>query len=64
MSEFLAMGGYAAFVWPSYAVAFGVMTGLLAWAWWTARHGEAEVERLRAAGLDPRRRQDGVGGPG
>lgn len=61
MSEFFAMGDYAAFVWPSYAVAFGVMAGLLAWAWWSARHGEAEVERLRAAGLDPRR-EAGRGG--
>jgi heme exporter protein D len=50
------MGGYAVFVWPSYAVAFGVMGGLLIWAWLSARQGEAEVERLRAAGLDPRRR--------
>lgn len=56
MSDFLAMGGYAAFVWPSYAVAFGVMSGLLIWGWTSARHAEAEVERLRAAGLDPRRR--------
>ncbi|GHD43011.1 hypothetical protein GCM10017083_08620 [Thalassobaculum fulvum] len=56
MSEFFAMGGYAVFVWPSYAVAFGVMAGLVAWAWISARRGEAEVERLRAAGLDTRRR--------
>lgn len=61
MSEFFAMGGYAVYVWPSYAVAFGVMAGLLAWAWWSARHGEAEVERLRAAGLDPRRRAGDAG---
>ncbi len=55
MAEFFAMGGYAVFIWPSYAVAFGVMAGLLAWAWIGARSGEAEVDRLRAAGLDPRR---------
>lgn len=55
MSEFFAMGGYAVYVWPSYAVAFGVMLGLLAWAWAAARQGEAAVERLRSAGLDPRR---------
>jgi heme exporter protein D len=58
LSEFFAMGGYAGFIWPSYAVAFGVMAGLLLWAWRTARQGEAEVEHLRAVGLDPRRRQD------
>ncbi len=61
MSEFFAMGGYAAFVWPSYGIAFGVMAGLLVWAWTSARNGEAEVERLRAAGIDPRRRQAGEG---
>ncbi len=64
MSEFFAMGGYAAFVWPSYGIAFGVMAGLLFWAWISARQGEAEVERLRAAGVDPRRRQAGDGGQG
>jgi len=56
LSEFFAMGGYAVFIWPSYAVAFGVMAGLVAWAWISARQGEAEVERLRAVGLDTRRR--------
>jgi heme exporter protein D len=61
LSEFFAMGGYAVYVWPSYAVAFGVMAALLAWAWWSARQGEAEVERLRAAGVDPRRRAVGEG---
>lgn len=65
MSEFFAMGGYAVFIWPSYAVAFGVMAGLVSWAWFSARHGEAEVERLRAAGLDPRRRAaDDTAAPG
>jgi heme exporter protein D len=55
VSDFLSMGGYAAFVWPSYGVAFAVMGGLLLWAWRSAVRGEAEVARLRSAGLDPRR---------
>ena len=29
VSEFLAMGGYAAFVWPAFAVTAAVMIGLL-----------------------------------
>ncbi|MFI4947811.1 MAG: heme exporter protein CcmD [Alphaproteobacteria bacterium] len=29
----LAMGGYAAFVWPAYAVAAGVLGGLALWSW-------------------------------
>lgn len=28
MTEFLDMGGYAAFVWPSYGIALLVMAGL------------------------------------
>jgi heme exporter protein D len=27
MSEFFAMGGYAAYVWPSYALAFIILVG-------------------------------------
>lgn len=33
MSEFLAMGGYGAYVWPSYALAVLVL-GLNAWLPW------------------------------
>jgi heme exporter protein D len=29
MSELLAMGGYAAFVWPAYGVALAALGGLL-----------------------------------
>ncbi len=28
MSDFLAMGGYASFVWPAYGLTFLVMAGL------------------------------------
>lgn len=46
MSEFLAMGGYAQYVWPSYAIA------LLAIFWniWASRR------ELRAAREEARRR--------
>jgi len=56
------MGGYAAFVWPSYGIAAAVLIGLLVSSWTAARRGEAEVERLRALGADPRRRQAEGGG--
>jgi heme exporter protein D len=36
MSEFLAMGGYAAFVWPSYALT-ALTLGALAWVSGRAR---------------------------
>jgi heme exporter protein D len=36
MSEFLDMGGYAAFVWPSYGLV-ALVLGVLAWTSWRAR---------------------------
>lgn len=56
MAEFLAMGGYAAFIWPAYAVAAAVMIGLLAASIATMRRREALVDSLRAG-----RRQDSAG---
>ncbi len=32
MSDFWAMGGYAAYVWPAYGISF---MALAATAWWT-----------------------------
>jgi heme exporter protein D len=39
MAQFLAMGGFAAFVWPAYGVAVAVLGGLVA----------ASIRRYRAA---------------
>jgi len=45
--DFLAMGGYAAFVWPAYAVAALVLGGLS----WQSRNAyrrrQRELERLQ-----------------
>lgn len=49
MSEFLAMGGYAAFIWPAYGVATVVLAGLLAFSIRTMRQREALVDSLRAS---------------
>lgn len=49
MSEFLAMGGYAAFIWPAYGVATAVLAGLLAFSIRTMRQREALVDSLRAS---------------
>ncbi|WP_019013894.1 heme exporter protein CcmD [Elioraea tepidiphila] len=57
MSEFLSMGGYAAFVWPSYAVAVGALVALAAVSFRQWRAAKAEVARLEALG--PRRRGGG-----
>ena len=48
MLEWLAMGGYAAFVWGSYACALGALAGLCMWA---AREHAAALRALRDAGL-------------
>ena len=46
MSQFFAMGGYAAFVWPAYAVAAVVLIGLLVQTLRSLRAREAEFAAL------------------
>jgi heme exporter protein D len=48
MSEYLAMGGYGAFIWPAYGVAAILMVGVLILSWKSMRQREALVEELRA----------------
>lgn len=55
MSEFLAMGGYAAYVWSAFAIAFVLMAGLFVQSRRAARRGEVELEALRAS-VRPQRR--------
>ena len=55
MSEFLDMGGYAAFVWPAYGLTALVMLGLLITTRQTLRKRRAELDRLEAE--MPRRRR-------
>jgi len=43
VSEFLAMGGYAAFVWSAYGLTFLGVAGLILW---TARARAAAAARL------------------
>ncbi len=51
MSEFLDMGGYAAYVWPSYAVTFIVIALNIFWARRAlARARAAARHRLAARG--------------
>jgi heme exporter protein D len=52
MSEYLAMGGYAAFVWPAYGVVAAVLIGLFVAGRRFQRATEAEL-----AGLQPARRR-------
>ena len=47
-SEFLHMGGYAAFVWPSYAIVTVVLVTLLIASIRFRRANEAELTALEA----------------
>ena len=47
MSEFFAMGGYAAYVWSAFGFAFVVLLGLFVLSWRAARQRESEFEELR-----------------
>lgn len=54
MTEFFAMGGYAAYVWTAFGVAGVVMAGLLLESLRAMRATQAELELLEAG--RPRRR--------
>ena len=46
IANFLAMGGYAGYVWPAYAIAAVVMIGLALATIRTLRRREAELAAL------------------
>ena len=47
IGAFLAMGGYAGFVWSAYGVAFTVLGGLAAYSWRRYRDSMSTLERLQ-----------------
>ncbi|MFZ1427341.1 MAG: heme exporter protein CcmD [Geminicoccaceae bacterium] len=47
MSEYLAMGGYAAYVWSAFGIALVLMVGLFVQSRWSVRRRELELEQLR-----------------
>ncbi len=47
MSEFLAMGGYGAYVWSAYGVTALFLALLFIWSWFGARARETELEQVR-----------------
>ncbi len=54
MREFLDMGGYAAFVWPAYAVTLAVVVANIVWARRLLRQAQAAARRrMAAAGAQP-----------
>jgi heme exporter protein D len=44
---FLAMGGYARYVWPAYGVAVLVLGAMLLWSVAAYRRCRREIERLQ-----------------
>jgi len=47
IGAFLAMGGYAGFVWPAYGIAAAVLGGLSVYSWRRYRDSVVTVERLQ-----------------
>lgn len=47
MSDYLAMGGYAAFVWPAYGLSAIVMIGLAVSGWRSLKARERDLAKLK-----------------
>jgi heme exporter protein D len=47
IGAFLAMGGYAAFVWSAYGIALAVLGGLSVYSWWRYRDSIVALKRLQ-----------------
>jgi heme exporter protein D len=47
ISAFLAMGGYAVFVWSAYGIALAVLGGLSLYSWRRYRDSVVALERLQ-----------------
>jgi heme exporter protein D len=59
LAAFLEMGGYARFVWPSFAVTFFVLAGLLIESMHSLRVKRQQLAALQAA--SQRRRKGSAG---
>ena len=55
MADFFAMGGYAAYIWPAYAVTALVLVGLLIASLRGLRAREATLRALEGSRPRPRR---------
>jgi len=49
VARFLAMGGYAAYVWPAYGLTVAVLAGLLGWSLGAYRRSRRRLEQLQGA---------------
>jgi heme exporter protein D len=64
LSEFVAMGGYAAYVWPAFGFALVALLALLAQSWHAAHRREAELVQLRSLLRAGRSTRSGPVSPG
>lgn len=63
LSSFMGMGGYAAFVWPSYIVAALVLAAVVVLSVAKARRTEAELDLIQQTRRASRPRPQNVGTP-
>ena len=54
IGSYLAMGGYAVFVWPAYGVTFAVLGGLAVHSWRRYRQSTRALEQLQRQVRTPR----------
>jgi heme exporter protein CcmD len=45
MSEFFEMGGYGKYLWPAFALGFGIVVLNLVLAWSSLRNAETQARR-------------------
>ena len=57
MQEFLSMGGYGAYVWPSYGLSAVLLVGVLVASVRSMKSTEAEFARLKAATAPKKQKQ-------
>ncbi len=57
MTDYLAMGGYAAYVWSAFAIALALMIGLFLQSRLAARRRDAELAELRVQVRPQRKRE-------
>jgi heme exporter protein D len=53
LSEYFAMGGYARFVWPSYAIVFAAIVLNIVWARSKLKRARLEAQRRLAMKAPP-----------
>jgi heme exporter protein D len=57
-SNFLAMGGYGAYVWPAYGLTAIAFAGVVVWTFATLKARRREEQTLSATGRQRRSRRE------